>query len=53
MDQNQESKDINSIELDLDKIYEECEQKGVSKEVISTFISFQRRIRDAKNPTGA
>lgn len=50
---NQKSTDINFIKLDLNKIYEKCEQKGVSKEVISTFISFQRRLQDAKNTTGA
>ncbi|WP_193224644.1 hypothetical protein [Bacillus sp. B1-b2] len=53
MTKKQETKENTSFKLDIFKIYDECEKKGVSKEIISGFLKLQRRIRDAQNISGS
>lgn len=52
MNKNQKvNEPLQSIKLDFYKIYEICESYGVSKEVISSFLTLQRRIKHAQNST--
>lgn len=49
MSEEQKKSEVQTIKLDLYKIYEICESHGVSKEVISGFLTLQRRIKHAQN----
>lgn len=50
MQQNNEVKSTtNNTKLDLNEIYKVCENFGISKEIISLFAFFERRIRDEQN----
>ncbi|WP_057776272.1 hypothetical protein [Cytobacillus dafuensis] len=53
MSKEQNPSEVQTIKLDLYKIYEICESYGVSKEVISSFRTLQRRLQHAKNSTRA
>ncbi len=49
---HQENENISSTKntkLDLHVIYMNCEKYGISKEIISLFALFERRIRSEQN----
>jgi len=53
MSKEQKTSEVQTTKLYLYKIYQICESYGVSKEVISGFLTLQRRIQHAQNSTRA
>ena len=49
MGKKQKTNEEQPIKIDFLKIYKICESQGVSKEVISSFLTLQRRIQHAQN----
>ena len=41
--------ELQTIKLDFQKFYEICESHGVSKELISNFLTLQEGIQHAEN----